>query len=204
MTTQNQTNKDFADFEKEALQETSLDTFKTTLVNSFKKLHREQLEIIEEKISAIEERCYQETREGLEKHIKKQLEENFQELIKSTQIHILHLLSPLFKRAEEDLGRLGIEVAKTNALCHQIQEKYSFRWDKPFLVLITATALTGAFIGLSLVLMQTKPFAFFLMDSIAREKYGHGVKYIKGREMVEASQVEEKREEIKNKKKALK
>jgi hypothetical protein len=117
MTTQNQTNKDFTDFEKETLQEAALDTFKTTLLNSFKKLHREQLEIIEEKVSYIEERCYQETREGLEKHIKKQLEENFQDLIKSTQIHILHLLSPLFKRAEEDVGRLGIEVARTNALC---------------------------------------------------------------------------------------
>ncbi len=200
--------KDFSHFENEALEETSIETGKlahgpalTTqalqkreaqitsgkprvadLQQFLKKLHREQAED-----------CKQEIRETLEKSLSLQLEKHFQHLMQSSQRDISHMFAPLFKRAEEDVKSLNNAVNTTNALCQRIQQKYTFRWDKPFLVLLITTALTGALVGLSLFLMHTSPLAVFLMDQKAREAYSYGTYWLGLKEKHKAKENEKKR-----------
>ncbi len=206
--------KDFSDFENEALEETSIETGKLAhgpaltaqalqnrkggltgekplvadLQYFLKKLHREQAED-----------CKQDIRETLEKSLSLQLEKHFQHLIQSTQRDISHMFSPLLKRAEEDVKSLNNAVNTTHALCQRIQQKYTFRWDKPFLILLITTALTGAFVGLSLLLMQTTPLALFLMDQKAREAYNYGVYWLGLKEKHKAKENEKKLLETKKK-----
>jgi hypothetical protein len=169
-----QANKDFSAFEKEALETSSNDALKLDLQRYLNKLHREQREDIEERISAIEKRCNEEIRKTLEKHVKIQIETHFKETLKALQVQVLQLCSPLMRKAEEDVSRLQLSVSKTNMLCHDIQEKYSFRWEKPFLLLIAGTALTGAFMGVGLLLLQVGPLAVFLMNEDTRMIYERG------------------------------
>ncbi len=69
---------------------------------------------------------------------------------------------------------LHAAVNKTRVLCQDIQEKYNFRWGKPFLILIISTALTGALMGMTLFLMQVKPLAVFMMNEETRRIYDRG------------------------------
>lgn len=169
-----QANKDFANFEKEALETASNDALKLDLQRHLNKLHREQREDIEERISAIEKRCNEEIRKTLEKHVKIQIETHFKETLKALQVQVLQLFSPLMRKAEEDVSCLQLSVSKTNMLCHDIQEKYTFRWEKPFLLLIAGTAFTGVLMGIGLLLLQVGPLAVFLMNEETRRIYERG------------------------------
>ena len=175
---------DFTALEKETLKELSLETLKTTLVSSFKKLHQEQLETFEQKLGALEKGCRLEVQRAVEKHVRKELEANFHTVLTSSQNQIRLLVSPLLKNAEQDVKRLEAAVNRTNTLCENIQKQYSFRWSRPFLILILSTSLTGAFLGLML-LFKTSPLAF-LMDSRFREAYEYGMKHIEAKEKWDA------------------
>ena len=192
--------QDFSDFEKEALEISSNDALKLDLQRHLNKLHREQREDIEERISAIEKRCNEEVRKTLEKHVKIQIETHFKETLKTLQVEVLQLFSPLMKRAEEDVSRLQLSVSKTNMLCSDIQQKYTFRWEKPFLILIVSTALTGALMGLMLYLMQVTPLAVFLMNQETRKVYDMGKNGLKLQEL--SKNVDNQIKEIRNLKKS--
>lgn len=170
-----QANKDFSDFEKEALESSSNDALKLDLQRPLNKLHREQREDIEERISAIEKHCNEEVRKTLEKHVKIQIEKHFKETLESLQEKVFELFSPLVKQAETDVRQLQGAVHQTNHVCNDIQKKYSFRWGKPFAILIISTALTGAFMGLMLYLMTVGPLAVFLMNEEVRRTYEMGL-----------------------------
>lgn len=108
-------------------------------------------------------------------HCLEQLEERFQKVVQDCQSDIFKLIAPLLKRAEQDVSNLNNTVKTTNVLCQEIQEKYSFRWDKPFLITIFFCILTGAFVSMILILLQTSPIAVFLMNKQTREIYNSGL-----------------------------
>ena len=111
------TAQDFSNFEKEALEASSLHDLKLDLQRYLNRLHREQKEDIAERISTIEKRCNEEVRATLEKHVKLQLEKHFQQTLKSLQSEVMKLFSPLLNSSEEDVRRLHAAVNKTNGLC---------------------------------------------------------------------------------------
>jgi hypothetical protein len=178
MTTQNQTNKEFLNLEKEALKEISLEIIKSDLQKSLQQEHQKQREELEKRLSTIEERCRKEIREGIGTHLHRQLTEHFRKVVQSCQGDISTAMSPLLKRAEQDVSNLNNTVRMTNTLCHEIQEKYSFRWEKPFLLLFGGTILTGAIMGVILLLLQTSPIAVFLMNEKTRRVYDSGLYWL--------------------------
>ena len=129
------------------------------------------MEDIEEKIAKIEERCCQEIRQALEKHISLQLKKNFQEVAFSCQNNVSQMFSSFLKETEENIRRLNFVVDRTNSLCEAIQERYAFKWGKPFRTLIIATALTGALMGLGLFLLQASSVVVFLKNDETRAVY---------------------------------
>ena len=149
----------------------SLETLSSDLQRFLNKHHRKQMEDIEEKIAKIEERCCQEIRQALEKHISNQLKKNFQEVIQSCQATVSQMFSSLLRQTEEDTRMLNYQVDRTNALCEDIQKRYAFKWGKPFFTLIISTALTGALIGLGLFLLQASSVVVFLMNKETRAIY---------------------------------
>ena len=139
---------DIQKLEKETLKELSLDTLKSALVHSFKKLHQEQLEIFDEKLSDLEETLGDKIQGSVEKHIKDQLKENFQDILEVCKTRTWLLVAPLIKRSEEELKRLEKAVTQTESLCEEIQNKYRFRWKWPCFTLLLAASLAGAITGL--------------------------------------------------------
>jgi len=178
MTTQNQTNKEFFNLEKEALKEISLEIIKSDLQKFLQQMHQKEREELEKRISTIEERCGHEIREGIDTHLHRQLTEHFRKVVQSCQGDISAAMTPLLKRAEQDVSNLNNTVRTTNTMCHEIQEKYSFRWEKPFLLLFGGTILTGAVTGVILFLLQTSPIAVFLMNKETRRVYDSGLYWI--------------------------
>lgn len=175
MTTQKQTNKEFLNLEQEALKEISLEIIKSDLQNFLQQTQQKEREELEKRIATIEERCRTEIREGIDTHLHRQLTEHFRKVVQSCQGDISTAMSPLLKRAEQDISNLNNTIRATNTLCHEIQEKYSFRWEKPFLILLGATTATGALIGVILFLLQTSPIAVFLMNKETRRVYDSGL-----------------------------
>lgn len=174
------------DLKTEIQNDTSLEDLKADLVNTFKRLHLQQLTILEGKIASLEETCTREIKTALTIHTKKQLETQFPKVAEACYSNLLKHLDPLLKQAQQNVGRLNTEIYRTNELCAEIQRKYNFRWDKPFLILILTTALSGTFVALFLFLMQTSPLALFLMDAKAREAYDYGLRHIIAMEKWEA------------------
>lgn len=178
MTTQNQTSAEFLNLEKEALKEISLEIIKCDLKKFLQQAHQKEREELEKRIVTIEERCAHEIREGIDTHLHTQLTEHFRKVVQSCQGDILAAMTPLLKRAEQDISSLNNTVRTTNTLCHEIQEKYSFRWEKPFLLLFGGTILTGAVMGVILFLLQTSPIAVFFMNEETRRVYDSGLYWI--------------------------
>jgi len=175
MTTQTQTNKEFLNLEKEALKEISLEIIKSDLQKFLHQMHQKEREELEKRISTIEDRCAHEIQEGIDTHLHRQLTEHFRKIVQSCQGDISAAMTPLLKRTEQDISNLNNTVGTTNTLCHEIQEKYSFRWEKPFLLLFGATIATGVLIGVVLFLLQTSPVAVFLMNEETRRVYDSGL-----------------------------
>lgn len=178
MSQKDQTNKEFLNLEKEALKEISLEIIKSDFQKSLQQTHQKQREELEKRIAAIEERCVQEVRDGIDTHLHRQLTEHFRKVVQSYQSDISAAISPLLKRAEQDISNLNNTVRTTNTLCHEIQEKYSFRWEKPFLLLFGAAIATGTLVGVVLFLLQTSPVAVFLMNEETRRIYDSGLYWI--------------------------
>ena len=170
---------DFTTLEKESLKELSLETLKATLVSAFKKLHQEQLEMFEEKLNALESKCIMEIQRTVEKNVRKQLAENFQDIFVLCQKESTKTLEPFFKQTEKDVGRLKTEVDKAYKLCEEIQQKYAFQWSWPFFTLTFTAALTGLGMGLILFLMRTPPLSLFMLDPHSRGIYEEGLLWIR-------------------------
>jgi hypothetical protein len=173
-----QSSAECAQSEKEALKEISLEIIKSDLQKFLQQVHQKQREELEKRIATIEERCAQEIRDGIDSHLHRQLTEYFQKVVQSCQSDIYTAMSPLLKRAEQDISNLNNTVRTINTLCHEIQEKYSFRWEKPFLLLFGGAILTGAIMGVLLFLLQTSPVAVFLMNGEARKVYDAGLYWL--------------------------
>lgn len=192
MSQKDQTRKEFLNLEKEALKEISLEIIKSDLQKFLQQTHQKEREQLEKRIATIEERCAHEIQEGIDTHLHRQLTEHFRKVVQSCQGDISAAMSPLINRAEQDVSNLNNTVRTTNTLCHEIQEKYSFRWEKPFLILLGATIATGALIGVILFLLQTSPVAVFLMNKETRRVYDSGLywldleKKIKARKALES------------------
>jgi hypothetical protein len=178
MSQKDQPNKEFLNLEKEALKEISLEIIKSDLQEFLQQTHQKEREELEKRISTIEERCAHEIRDGIDICLHRQLTEHFRKVVQSCQGDISGAMTPLLKRAEQDISNLNNTVRSTNALCHEIQEKYSFRWEKPFLLLFGATIATGALIGVILFLLQTSPVAVFLMNEETRRVYDSGLYWL--------------------------
>ena len=117
----------------------------------------------------------QEIRDNIDACLQRQLTEHFRKVVQSCQGEVSALMTPLLKRAEQDVSNLNNTLRTTNTLCHEIQEKYSLRWEKPFLLLLGATIMTGTLIGVILFLLQTSPIAVFLMNKETRKVYDSGL-----------------------------
>lgn len=176
----NETNlkKDFQNLEKEALKEISLEIIKSDLQKSLSQLHQKNMGKVGNKLSIIKEDCRKEIQEGIKKHIQEQLEEHFQNVIQSCQTDISNLIDPILRRAEQDLNSLNNKVSQTNTLCAEIQKKYAFRWEKPFLILILGTSLSGALMGLILFFLQVPFVSVLLMNEKIRAIHEIGVNTI--------------------------
>jgi hypothetical protein len=149
---------DVQKLERETLKELCLDTLKSSLVHSFKKLHQEQLEIFEDKLSDLKEALEDELRITVSKHIKDRLKENFQDILDDCQTRTWLLVAPLVKRSEDDVKRLENAVAQTESLCERIQNKYRLRWGWPFLPLLLTASLASAMTGLMVFMWLVKRF----------------------------------------------
>ncbi|EKE09292.1 MAG: hypothetical protein ACD_16C00195G0006 [uncultured bacterium] len=171
-----QDSPDFSALEKEALKEISLDIIKSDLKISLTQLHQKNMKEVKEEIAAIEERCAQEIKDGLETQLQKKLKVQFQKLIDSSQHDISKTLSPLVKGAEEDIQSLNHAVSQTNKFCTHIQKQYEFRWGHPSFLLLFTSALTGALMGLILFLLQVPSIAVLLMNAHTRKAYDIGVR----------------------------
>jgi len=169
---------DFSVLEKEALKEISLDIIKSDLQKSLTQLHQKSMEDIGKRISSIEEQCVKEIRNGLEKYIQSQLDLHFPKVIQAYQGDISKILSPIVKKAEEDVDRLNNAVNKTNEFCQKIEAQYALKWNRPFLTLILSTAFAAALMGLGLFLMQVPAISVFLMNKKTRQAYDIGVRVL--------------------------
>ena len=156
-----------------------MEIIKSDLQKFLQQTHQKEREELEKRIATIEERCGHEIREGIDAHLQRQLTEHFRKVVQSCQGDISTAMSPLIKRAEQDVSNLNNTVRTTNTLCHELQEKYSFRWEKPFLLLFGGTILTGAVMGVILFLLQTSPVAVFLMNEETRRVYDSGLYWMK-------------------------
>lgn len=178
--------QDFSVLEKEALKEISMDIIKSDLQKSLKEMHQKSMKDVTSQISTIEVRCVKEVQETLERQLKHQLEVHFQKLLQSYQADISKLLSPLIKRAEEDVSRLNKAVTKTDGTCQKIESQYALRWSRPFFALVFSSALAGALIGFILLLLQVPFLSVLLMNAHTREAYETGAHMIKLRKELDA------------------
>lgn len=167
---------DFSSLEKEALKEISLDIIKVDLQKSLSELHQKNMKEVGEKISAIEGRCTQEIKTGLEAQIQRQLDAHFKRLLESYQSDISKTLSPLMKKAESDIQRLDHAVNQITTLCETVRKQYAFWWEKPFFVLILSASLVGAIVGFVLLFLQIPFVSVLLMDAHTRKAYEMGAR----------------------------
>lgn len=170
-------NKEFQNLEKEALKEISLEVIKSDLLQSLDQLHQKERKELEKSNTAIAVRCVKEIQEGIKKQLREQIEEHFQKVVQSCQSDISVLVAPLLRQTELDLNSLNSKVSQTNKLCDEIQKKYAFRWEKPFLITLFSCILTGAFICIILILLQFSPLSVFLMNKETREIYNMGLRW---------------------------
>jgi hypothetical protein len=169
---------DFTRLEKAALKEISLDIIKSNLQGSLKEIHQKSMVDVERRISSIETRCVSQIQETLERDIKAGLEAHFQTVVKSCEADIGKALSPLVKKAEEEVNRLGGVTSKTNEFCQGIESRYALRWGMPYLTLILVASLSGAIMGLVLFFLQVPFVSVLLMNEQTRAIYDIGVNTI--------------------------
>lgn len=149
---------DVQKLERETLKELCLDTLKSSLVHSFKKLHQEQLEIFEDKLSDLEKALGDRIQDAVEKHIREQIKETFQDTLEDCQTRIWLLVAPLVKRSEDDVKRLEKAVTQTESLCQDIQNNYRFRWGWQFLTLVLTASSASATAGFLVFMWLMKRF----------------------------------------------
>ena len=204
--TDSKNNNDLSHLEKEALKEISLDIIKADLQNSLKDMLQKSMADVERRISTIETRCVNQIQATLERDIKSGLEAHFQTVVQSCSLDIGKALSPLFKKAEEDVSRLGSVTSKTNDFCQSIESRYALRWGMPYLTLILVASLTGAFMGLVLFFLQVPYISVLLMNSQTRAIYDIGINTIVERQEreVQASQAQSTPAPVLKKKKTSK
>lgn len=184
--------QDFSGLEKEALKEISLDIIKSDLKKSLEQLHQKNMTDVANRISTIEAHCTKEIKDGLEKNIQSQLDKHFQKVVQSYQADIAKVLSPLMKRAEEDVNRLNTAINKTLEFCQKIESQYALRWSRPFFALTLSAGFAGALIGFWLFLLQIPSISVFFMNEYTRGVYETGINTLERRRELEAQLLEQK------------
>jgi hypothetical protein len=184
--------RDFSLLEKEALKEISLDIIKSDLQKSLQELHQKNMIDVTNRISTIEEHCTKEIKDGLEKHIQSQLDKHFQKVVQSYQADIAKVLSPLMKRAEEDVNRLNTAINKTQEFCQKIEAQYALRWSRPFFALTLSAGFAGALMGFWLFLLQIPSVSVFFMNEYTRGVYDIGIRTLEQKRELEAQSLEQK------------
>lgn len=149
---------EFRALEQNVLKEFSIETLTSALVQSFKKLHQEQLEIFEDRLFDVETKRRQELQESLNSHLGQQLKEVIETALEDAHARIWLLIAPLIKQSEEDIKRLEAAITQTEVLCQTVQEKYKFRWNIPFLPFLATATLSGTFTALILFGWLAKQF----------------------------------------------
>jgi hypothetical protein len=169
-------------------------------------MHQKSMVDVERRISTIESWCVSQIQETLERDIKAGLEAHFQTVVQSCRLDIGKALSPLVKKAEEEVNRLGGVTSKTNDFCQGIESRYALRWGMPYLTLILVASLSGAFMGLVLYFLQVPFVSTLLMNAHTREAYDTGVRMIEYKKELEAreAQVQSAPAPVVKKKKTLK
>jgi len=185
----NNTNN-FSRLEKEALKEISLDIIRSDLENSLKEMHQKSMADVERRISVIETRCVSQIQATLERDIKAGFEAHFRTVVQSCEADIGKALSPLVKKAEDDINRLGSVTRKTNDFCQGIESRYALRWGMPYLTLILVASLSGAIMGLVLYFLQVPFVSTLLMNAHTREAYDTGVRMIEYKKELEARELQ--------------
>lgn len=183
-------NKDFSDFEKEALEEMVLKAIQSDLQQYLDKFHLQQVKDIEKKMAGFEQKCIRQIQASIEENVKLQLETHFQKVVESCQKDISQMSSPLFKRAKKDVQSLTNTVTKANEFCENIQNQYALRWSPPFFALVGTAGLTGALMGLFLLFSQVPFISVFFMNAHMREAYIIGRDVIEARKELEAQAAE--------------
>lgn len=178
-------NKDFSDFEKEALEEMVLKAIQSDLQQYLDKFHLQQVKDIEKKMAGFEQKCIRQIQASIEENVKLQLESHFQNVVQACQKDISQLNSPLFKRGEKDVQSLTNMVIKANAFCENIQTQYALRWSPPFFALVGTAGLTGALMGLFLLFSQVPFISVLFMNPYMREAYITGRNAIEARKELE-------------------
>jgi hypothetical protein len=179
------TNKNFTDFEKEALGEVVLKTVESDLQQYLHKFHLQQMRDLEEKMAGFEKKCTQEIQKSIEQNVKFQLDAHFQEVVQACQKDITQVTSPLFKRAEKDVQSLTHTVSQATEVCSTIRAQYTLRWSNPFLVLIGTAGLAGALMGIFLLILQVPLISVFCMNAQTREAYETGLRVMEMRKELE-------------------
>lgn len=180
------TNKNFSDFEKEALGEMVLKEIQSDLQRYLDKFHLHQAKDLEAKLAGFEQKCARQVQASIEENIKLQLEVHFQNVVQACQKDISQMSSPLFKRAEKDVQSLTNTATKTNAFCENIKNQYALRWSPPFFALVGTAGLAGALMGLFLLFSQVPFISVFFMNPHMREAYIIGRDVIEARKELEA------------------
>ena len=163
-------------------EEMDLETLASDLHRYLNKNHRRQMEAIEEKIAKIEERVCEEVKETLKAQLNFTFEARFKKVIEHCDERIANLFSSTIEEANCSLEAFKNSISQTKAACHDIQQKYAFKWTQPFWTLLLSASLGGAIMGLMLYLMQISTLSVFLMNAETREIYDMGVEMKKFRE----------------------
>ena len=156
-------------------------------VAQLKKGHREQIQQLQQNFLALEENCKSEIRLALKEDLSHDLKLFLNKSI-SQAVHdeFERQLPPLLSQVQEDVAQLSSTLAQTQSTLIEYKHKLSVTWARPFLLMLSASALTSSLLGLWLFLLQTSPLALFLMDAPSREAYDFGARWMESKRKAQA------------------
>lgn len=163
------------------------------LMTQLKQLQREQKQQLQENFITLEDNCKSEIRMALKEDLSHDLKLFLSKAISQT-VHeeFGRQLPSLMNQIQEDLGQLSSTLAQTQFSLREYEDKLKVSWARAFLLMLSASALTGSFLGLWFFLLQTSPLALFLMDEKSREAYTVGMRWIESKDKLKQSEAQAK------------
>lgn len=161
------------------------------LMTQLKQLQREQKQQLQENFITLEDNCKSEIRMAL----KEDLSHDLKLFLSTTISQAVHeefgrQLPSLMNQIQEDLGRLSSTLAQTQFSLQGYEDSLKVSWTRPFLLMLSASALTGSFLGLWFLLLQASPLALFLMDQKSREAYTVGIRWMESKDKLKLKESE--------------